>query len=128
MELRKSACSSTKPADLESVVMVYLNPEWHELNWIDLPPELKSNDSDLVLVGISANLVRYKKPVNDPFFSAHKPFVHLANEGHNVTRYDSDLRSPVMGCQQRVRSPCSNMKEKLMHEAASILSCAQRWT
>jgi hypothetical protein len=66
-------------------------------------PEMKSNNSDLVLLLITANSIGYDSPVNDPFFSAHRRIDFVGSTGENATRYYSDWSSPVMGCQQRVR-------------------------
>ncbi|KAJ4291860.1 hypothetical protein N0V90_009756 [Kalmusia sp. IMI 367209] len=64
-------------------------------------PGLRSNDSDFVLAMVSMNAIRYRHPVNDPFFSAHE-LVMLNRSGTTALEtYYSDRPLSVMGCQQQ---------------------------
>lgn len=63
---------------------------------------MKSDSADLAVVMVSKNQVRYRVPVDDPFFSAHKPVPSGTLDGG--TEYLSDWPSSLMGCNQQVRS------------------------
>lgn len=85
------------------MVADFRNREWFvSKNDYELLPELKSNSSDLFLIGVSANKVLYSKPVNDLLFAAHNPVTVPGNYGVNVTTYRADRTSQAMGCWQQV--------------------------
>ena len=68
---------------------------------------MKADDADLTLILIALNAVKYANPVEDPVFSAHKPFLRTieANMGLNQTIYFSDWANGVMGCREQVTIP-----------------------
>lgn len=66
-------------------------------------PEMRRNDSDLVLKLVMKNKVAYDSPVDDPVFSAHEEFTTFdQTDGTNVTFYFSDFPGSVIGCTQQV--------------------------
>lgn len=73
-----------------------------QMSNFDPIPELATEDGDLTLIMVTLNQVRYSKPVEDPFFTAHKPFEWIASTTDNMTVYFSDWPNAMMGCKQQV--------------------------
>ncbi|KAF2132750.1 hypothetical protein P153DRAFT_382375 [Dothidotthia symphoricarpi CBS 119687] len=75
-------------------------------NEIDLIPELRRNDGDTILKTIGLNGLRYVFPVDDPLFSAHKPYTGIlalsdTGEVRNITTYSHDDPLKAIGCLQQ---------------------------
>lgn len=121
-------CPRISLADLERIRKSWLKEELHWLDNVNVLPEMESNNSDLVLVGISANSLTYDQPVNDPFFSAHRAEVRYYSNQNNETVYLADRNSAVMGCQERVSSFQTNSEARLMRETVSVLCYALKGT
>ncbi|KAH8707661.1 hypothetical protein GQ44DRAFT_662719 [Phaeosphaeriaceae sp. PMI808] len=64
-------------------------------------PELRVSKADLTLIMVTLNQVRYQVPVEDPFFSAHKPFNWIGSTTVNTTVYFSDWPNAMMACKQQ---------------------------
>ncbi|KAH7392537.1 hypothetical protein BKA66DRAFT_457717 [Pyrenochaeta sp. MPI-SDFR-AT-0127] len=84
-----------------NTVMRWQAPERDMMSNFDPLPELASDDGDLTLIMATLNQVRYSMPVEDPFFSAHKPFNWIASATDNMTVYFSDWPNAMMGCKQQ---------------------------
>jgi len=67
---------------------------------------MRSENADLAVVMVSKNQVRYGMPIDDPFFSAHRPVSSRDNDGN--TNYLSDFPISIMGCNQQVRAFLQN--------------------
>lgn len=72
-------------------------------NAFDPIPELRVSEADLTLIMVTLNQVKYQMPVEDPFFSAHKPYDMVVSKTKNTTVYFSDWPNAMMGCKQQVR-------------------------
>lgn len=46
---------------------------------------MANEQSDVTLITILPNAVFYQRPVDDPFFSAHRPFECVTYDGRNET-------------------------------------------
>jgi hypothetical protein len=96
-------------------------------NAFDPLPELRVNEADLTLIMVTLNQVKYQVPVDDPFFSAHKPYNLVGSTTTNTTVYFSDWPNAVMACKQQVQMLLSfRMAPKLTIDQVSILSRSQR--
>ncbi|KAF2736964.1 hypothetical protein EJ04DRAFT_562032 [Polyplosphaeria fusca] len=65
-------------------------------------PEMARNDSDLVVMAVWQNSIRYNKPVDDPLFSAHKVLNRTTAIG-KLTRYGADYPAGVVGCAEQTQ-------------------------
>ncbi|ERF76409.1 hypothetical protein EPUS_06967 [Endocarpon pusillum Z07020] len=65
-----------------------------------IPPlEMQSSDADLVAIFIAKNEMRYRQPINDPFFAAHRREDEVSDQQRgNVTFYNSDFPISALGC------------------------------
>jgi hypothetical protein len=78
-------------------------------------PEMRRNDTDISLAAVWLNDVVYEAPVNDPLFSAHKPWIYTPGGGYpNQTQYKSDNRAGVVGCAQQVQSPITSQLASIL--------------
>ncbi|CAO2652324.1 Nn.00g006070.m01.CDS01 [Neocucurbitaria sp. VM-36] len=84
-----------------NTVMRWGAPERDVDSNFDPIPELATDNADLTLIMVTLNQVRYSAPVEDPFFSAHKPFNWIASTTDNMTVYFSDWPNAMMGCKQQ---------------------------
>jgi hypothetical protein len=87
-----------------SVGHQFLFPEWSAITNIKVVPELRSDDADMILLMVTKNLIRYRNPVNDPFFAAHRPFLSESALSGEKPTYLSDWPNSCMGCRQQVCS------------------------
>lgn len=67
-------------------------------------PELYRDDADIAIINIGSNSVMYRKPVEDPIFSAHKRIIKspFGVSGTNKTFYMADTTNSGMGCAAQV--------------------------
>jgi hypothetical protein len=63
-------------------------------------PEMEINDADLVAIFIAKNEMRYRQPINDPIFAAHRRADTVSDQqrGGNITYYKSDFPISALGC------------------------------
>jgi hypothetical protein len=62
---------------------------------------LNRGDADVSLVVLSAGNIVFTKPVNDPWYSAHKPLQNVTHVGNSKGRqelYMADSPASVLGC------------------------------
>jgi hypothetical protein len=63
---------------------------------------MRRTDADVVIKFLGSR-VQYTYPVEDPWFSAHRPVYSLdANNGHNLTMYVPDSPLTALGCAVQV--------------------------
>ncbi|KAJ4289802.1 hypothetical protein N0V90_011133 [Kalmusia sp. IMI 367209] len=78
------------------------SPFWSDFgSSFDPIPQLKSNDSDLVIVFIALHGTRFLEPVDDLLFSAHRNFSQLMTDNFTRTSYTADEPLAAFGCQNR---------------------------
>ncbi|KAF1915506.1 hypothetical protein BDU57DRAFT_452145, partial [Ampelomyces quisqualis] len=78
-------------------------------------PEMQRDDADVSLAAVWLNDVNYETPVDDPLFSAHRPWIYTPGGGYpNQTLYKSDHGAGVVGCAQQVRSFATSQPVSLL--------------
>jgi hypothetical protein len=67
---------------------------------------MEINDADLVAIFIAKNEMRYRQPINDPIFAAHRRADTVSDQqrGGNITYYKSDFPISALGCTLQVSS------------------------
>lgn len=90
-----------------NTVMKWGAPErdTNSANSFDPISELKVNEADLTLIMVTLNQVKYQQPVEDPLFSAHKPFNWTGSSTSSMIVYFSDWPNAMMACKQQVIWP-----------------------
>ncbi|KAJ4363717.1 hypothetical protein N0V95_001032 [Ascochyta clinopodiicola] len=83
----------------------YSNPKAPVASSFSPIPELKRENSTLVLIYVGSNSVSYNNPVNDPFFNATQPidatFVNAGGELVSKPVFISNHEGQFMGCQDQ---------------------------
>lgn len=68
-------------------------------------PGLRSNKSDLVIVIVITRGTRWRTPVNDPLYSAHRVLTKRMTDNSTNTFYTPDAPASAFACQYQVLSP-----------------------
>ncbi|KAF2111917.1 hypothetical protein BDV96DRAFT_499062 [Lophiotrema nucula] len=100
----------------------YSQPEMAAGSQFEPLDGMKADDADLTLVLLALNAVKYANPVEDPVFSAHKPFLRTieSSYGINETIYFSDWANGVMGCREQPSGLIGTVTPELFPEASDV--------
>lgn len=64
---------------------------------------MERDDADVVLMYVTMNSIRYRDPVDDIMFAAHKSFTRISPMKYaNGTFYNNDNPLSVVGCIEQV--------------------------
>lgn len=77
----------------------------HIFGTVDPISELKSKESDLIFVFVTLHGTRFREPVDDLLYSAHKPLTKLQTGNRTVTSYQADDPLAAFACQNQVGVP-----------------------
>ncbi|KAH7138701.1 hypothetical protein B0J11DRAFT_500902 [Dendryphion nanum] len=96
---------STNTSRLPNIAMApYYRPGLQDQSSFNPIPELKFETGDTLLVFLVLNAMRFRKPINDPLFAAHRAEnVYESQIRRNWTIYMGDLPAKGVGCLQQTQ-------------------------
>lgn len=89
----------------DSTAVYYNDPENGDFSNTYAPLSgFKTADADIVVIGVAANAVKFRHPVDDPVFSAHRNSSIRRYDDSVLEFYLPDSPLSVIACQEQVRT------------------------